>query len=131
MLNENKVKIMAKMAMYEGKQGSEDIKINSYYKRDYVSYKTLISVLWMTIGYVLVLALGVGFFLDEILDRLTLDFIVMFAISIVGVYLLLALLYVIGASQFYKKKYSDARRRLKKFNQDLTRLSRMYEKEKK
>ena len=36
-----------------------------------------------------------------------------------------------GDGNFYKKKYSDARRRLKKFNQDLTRLSRMYEKEKK
>ena len=130
MLNENKVKIMAKMAMYETKQGTEDLKINSYYKRDYVSYKTLISILWMTVGYAAIVMLGVGIFLDEILEQLSLNFVVMFAICIVGGYLSLTLLYAIGASQFYKKKYSDARKRLKKFNQDLSRLSRMYEKEK-
>ena len=130
MLNENKVKIMARMAMYEGKKGTEDFKINSYYKRDYVSYKTLISILWMTVGYAAIVMLGVGVFLDEILEQLTLDFAVMFAICIVGLYLALALLYAVGAGQFYKKKYSDSRKRLKKFNQDLSRLSRMYEKEK-
>lgn len=129
MLNENKVKAMTKMAMYESRQGIEDIKINSYYKRDYVSFKTLISIIWMTIGYILVVALGTGIFLEEILEHLSVDFLVMFVICIVGMYLALVLLYAIGASQFYKKKYSDARQRLKNFNHELTRLNRMYEKE--
>lgn len=129
MLNENKVKVMTKMAMYESRQGAEDIKINSYYKRDYVSFKTLVSVLWMTIGYLMVVALGAGVFMDEILKRLSLNFIIMFIIVVVALYLAILLLYVIGASQFYKKKYSDARQRLKKYNHHLTRLNRMYEKE--
>ena len=129
MLNENKVKVMTKMAMYESRQGAEDIKINSYYKRDYVSFKTLVSIIWMTIGYALIVVLGVGLFIDEILERLTVDFLVMSVTCIVGMYLALVLLYVIGAGRFYKKKYSDARQRLKKFNHELTRLNRMYEKE--
>lgn len=129
MLNENKVKVMTKMAMYESGQGAQDMKINSYYKRDYVSFRTLVSVIWVTIGYFMIVALGAGIFLDEILKRLTLDFIIMFIIAIVALYLAILLLYVIGASRFYKKKYSDARQRLKKFNHNLTRLNRMYEKE--
>ena len=131
MLNENKVKVMTKMAMYESRQGAEDIKINSYYKRDYVSFKTLVSIIWMTIGYIMAVALGIGIYVDYILEHLTFDFIVMFIICIVGLYLALMLLYIIGANQFYKKKYSDARQRLKKFNHNLTRLNRMYEKERK
>ena len=35
MLNESKVKLMTRMAMYESKQGEEDFKISSYYKKDY------------------------------------------------------------------------------------------------
>ena len=131
MLNENKGKVMTKMAMYESRQGAEDIKINSYYKRDYVSFKTLVSIIWMTIGYIMAVALGIGIYVDYILEHLTLDFIVVFIICIVGLYLALMLLYIIGANQFYKKKYSDARQRLKKFNHNLTRLNRMYEKERK
>lgn len=129
MLNENKVKVMTRMAMYENGQGAEDKKINMYYKRDYVSFKTLVSVIWMTIGYAMIVALGACIFFDEILKRMSVDFLIAFIIAIVALYLAVLLLYVIGASQFYKKKYTDARRRLKKFNHHLTRLNRMYEKE--
>lgn len=129
MLNENRIKVMARMAMYEKKQGDEDLKINAYYKRDYVSYKTLISVIWVTIAYALVVVLAASIFLDEILQKISVDFIVMSMIGVVGVYLCIMLFYVIGASTFYKKKYSDARERLKKFNHNLTRLNKMYEKE--
>lgn len=40
MLNESKVKLMTRMAMYESKQGEEDFKISSYYKKDYRSFHT-------------------------------------------------------------------------------------------
>ena len=131
MLNENKVKVMTKMAMYENRQGAEDKKINMYYKRDYVSFKTLVSAMWMTIGYAVVVALVACIYFDEILKRMSVDFLIAFIVAIVVLYLAILLLYVIGASQFYKRKYTDARRRLKKFNQNLTRLNRMYEKERK
>ena len=130
MLNENKVKVMTKMAMYENGQGAEDKKIGSYYKRDYVSLKTLISIIWMTVGYFLIVALVGCLFLDEILKRLTIDYLIMLAIAIVVLYLAILLLYIVGANQFYKRKYSDARMRIKKYNHYLTRLNRMYEKEK-
>ena len=41
MLNESKVKLMTRMAMYESKQGEEDFKISSYYKKDYRSFHTI------------------------------------------------------------------------------------------
>ncbi len=44
MVNEEKVKLMNKMALYEEKYGKEDFKIASYYKKDYVSYQTIFTV---------------------------------------------------------------------------------------
>ena len=46
MVNEEKVKLMNKMALYEEKYGKEDFKIASYYKKDYVSYQTIFTVIW-------------------------------------------------------------------------------------
>ena len=129
MLNENKVKVMTKMAMYESGQGAEDEKINMYYKRDYVSYKTLVSAIWMTVGYAAMVALIACIFFEEILKRLSVNFLIAFIVAIVALYLAVLLLDVIGASQFYNRKYTEARRRLKKFNHNLTRLNRMYDKE--
>ena len=47
MLNESKVKLMTRMAMYESKQGEEDFKISSYYKKDYRSFHTIATIIWV------------------------------------------------------------------------------------
>ena len=37
MLDERKVKLMTKLALYEETYGKEDFKISSYYRKDYAS----------------------------------------------------------------------------------------------
>ena len=48
MLNEKRVKHMVKLASYEEKGGTEEIKISSYFRKDYVSFNVLVSLLWVT-----------------------------------------------------------------------------------
>lgn len=129
MLNEEKVKLMTRMAMYESKEGEEDLKISAYYRKDYASFHTIITVIWVTIGYLIAVGVAAIAFLDEILNNLNMPFIVMTAICVVTGYIVTVALYTIVASQFYKNKHNKARHRVKKFNHDLTRLNRMYERE--
>lgn len=72
MLNEERVKMMIKLASYEEGQGKEDFKVNSYYRKDYVSFRTIVTLIWTTIGY----GLAVGLFflvnLEKIFEGLTL-----------------------------------------------------------
>lgn len=72
MLNEERVKMMMKLASYEEGQGKEDFKVNSYYRKDYVSFRTIVTLIWTTIGY----GLAVGLFflvnLERIFEDLTL-----------------------------------------------------------
>ena len=51
MLNEERVKLMVQLASYEQKEGKEDFKVSSYYKKDYVSFHRLATMIWTTIGY--------------------------------------------------------------------------------
>ena len=120
---------MTRMAMYESKEGREDFKISGYYRKDYCSFHTIISIIWVTVGYIIAVGIGAMAFQDEILNNLNIAFLLMFAICIVTGYFVLVILYGITASHFYSKKHEDARRRVKKFNHDLTRLNRMYERE--
>lgn len=130
MLNENKVKLMTRMAMYESKEGQEDFKISSYYKKDYRSFHTIATIIWVTVGYGIAVAIGMIAFLDEILAKLNMTFLTMLAIGIVAGYLALVIFYGIVASHYYGRKHENARKRVKNFNHDLTRLNRLYEKEK-
>ena len=120
MLNESKVKLMTRMAMYESKQGEEDFKISSYYKKDYRSFHT----------NAVAVGIGVIAFLDELMGNLNMQFLVMLAATVIIGYLVLVIFYGIVASHFYGTKHEKARKRVKQFNHDLTRLNRMYEREK-
>ena len=67
------------MAMYESKQGEEDFKISSYYKKDYRSFHTIATIIWVTVGYAVAVGIGVIAFLDELMGNLNMQFLVMLA----------------------------------------------------
>ena len=89
MLNESKVKLMTRMAMYESKQGEEDFKISSYYKKDYRSFHTIATIIWVTVGYAVAVGIGVIAFLDELMKNLNMQFLVMLAAAVIIGYLYL------------------------------------------
>lgn len=82
MLNESKVKLMTRMAMYESKQGEEDFKISSYYKKDYRSFHTIATIIWVTVGYAVAVGIGVIAFLDELMKNLNMQFLVIAAAAV-------------------------------------------------
>ena len=129
MLNEERVKHMIKLADYETKGGNEDIKISSYFKKDYISMNTMITIIWMTIAYARCV---VGIWLsvrDLVTVELTQVQTTSIVILIMGVYLMLFVMYIVIARRVYKKKHARAYHRVKKFKENLAILERMYEKE--
>ena len=69
MLDERKVKLMTKFALYEETYGKEDFKISSYYKKDYRSFHTIATIIWVTVGYAVAVGIGVIAFLDELMKK--------------------------------------------------------------
>ena len=131
MVNENKVKLMTKMAMYEKNEGTEDIAVSTYYKKDYLSLRMLISLIWVTFGYAIALLILCVAYVDELMEHLSMESFILFVAGVVIGYCVLLLLYGVGAYHFYQKKFIEARKRVKNFNHLLTRLNKMYEKERK
>ena len=129
MINEKKVKLMTRMASYEQNKGKEDFKINEYYRKDYVSIKRLYTFFWVTIGYVCVVALAGMSVFDKLMNEMSTSmFITMGGILAAG-YIALLVFYIIITNRVYNKKHKNARTRVKKYNHDLTRLLKIYEKE--
>ena len=131
MLDKQKVELMTKLAFYEQAHGKDDIKMNEYYRKDYTGFHTLCSVIWVTIGYVCVIGLLALASLDWILANISKNMLITAGIAVVLGYLVVVILYTIIASRLYDKRHIEARQRIKRFNHDLTKLLKMYEKEKK
>ncbi len=129
MLNERRVKHMVKLASYESKNGTEDMKVNSYFKNDYISFNVLWSLIWMTIGYVLIVGLISVAYMEQFLDNFTLESAVGIIIGVFGLYVALLFLYGIVSTRFYKRKHIEARHNMKYHKQGLEILEKMYKKE--
>lgn len=131
MLDNRKIRLMTRMAIYEKGSAKEDLKISSYYKKDYSSLNTLIAILWITVGYVIIAGLFVLCNLDSLLKNLTFEKLFFMAAIAVGAYLVLLIIYCVCASSFYKSRHNKAKQRVKKYYRDMARLEKMEMKEKK
>ena len=56
MLNEEKIKIMNKLAMYEQGEGKKYLPVSRYYRSDYIGLAMIKNFFLVTIGYCLILS---------------------------------------------------------------------------
>lgn len=130
MLDEKKVKLMTRLAFYEQTQGKEDFKVSAYYRKDYASLHTICSIIWVTVGYICAVGLIFLAGMDNFLSSMSFGMMFLMLGILVLVYLFLLILYGVIASHIFNKKHRESRQRVKKYNHDLTRLLKLYEKEK-
>lgn len=131
MLDKRKIRLMTRAAIYEKRHGEEDLKVSGYYKKDYTSLNTWITIIWITVGYAL---LGGVLFLcygDALLEGITIMRLFFYAAVALGAYLVLVIIYGIGAGNFYSKKHARAKQRVKRYMRDISRLEKMNNKKEK
>lgn len=126
MLNNKKIRAMTKLALYEQKEGKEDIRLSKYYKNDYVRYEVLKTIINVTIGYALILLL-IGIYKADYLisNAVTLNF-PRIGQYILGFYIIILTIYVVSSIIGYSLKYDKSRKTLAKYYKALKRLSNIY-----
>lgn len=131
MLDERRVKLMTQLAFYEQTEGKQDLKISEYYRKDYTSMHTICSVLWVTAGYVCAVGLIFLAGMESLMAKMSNGLIVTLAVIVIIGYFVLVILYAVITSHVYNQKHKTARQRVKRYNHNLSRLLKMYEKESK
>lgn len=129
MLDERRIRRMARLASYESKEGKSDIAISMYFRKDYVSVNTLKTFLWVTIGYVILVALVLLGMLESLMESVTITKVILIMAAIIVGYILIMIIYGTVAKKMYRNQHEDARERVKLFCRDLMALERLYEKE--
>ncbi len=129
MINNDKVKLMTKLAVYEEKQGKEDMSVANYFKSDYLSYQILKTVLAVTFGCIFILAMVIAYNMDYLMDKVLILNYAYIGKWILVIYLLLIVVYVAVTWCGYRIKYMRSHERLAKYYKLLGKLRRMEEKE--
>lgn len=131
LLNENKIKMMTKMAIYEKNEGRRMLKNSHYFKGDYVAFGVLRTLIAVTFAYIIMVILYILCNMEKLMaDINSLDY------AAVGrklglYYVLMLIVYTVIAGMVYAYQYDCSRKGLKKYFSRLNKLERFYAGQKK
>lgn len=131
MINKRKVRLMAKINMYEQNEGREDIKLAKYFRADYTRLQILKSFVAVTVGYAIVVGMYLASQLDYLIkEAVNLDYVGM-AMTALGYYVIILTVYIGGTTIYCLLHYNASRNKLAKYFKMLRRMRSFYEEGKK
>lgn len=129
MLNNEKIKWMTKLAIFEEKEGKEDIRISQYYRTDYVRYHVLKSFVSVTVGYLLILVLILIYKSEYVIREAVKLNYKSIGTYILGIYIMIITLYTFATLIGYSLKYRRSRKKLNQYDKNLKILHKIYQDE--
>lgn len=125
MLNEEKVRLMTRLAIYENRDGKKMYRIAKYFRGDYVSWNVIKAGFAVTIAYIILLALSLVYKSEEMLEFINTIDIMSLGKKILLDYLVMIVVFVIISYIVYTLRYEKARKNLKRFHRSLRRLEQV------
>lgn len=126
MIDENKVRLMTKIAIYEKKEENRNLIISKFYKSDYVRFNVLKTLIAATVAFWSIVGAYVFIKFDDLLAKVSeVDYFdVMY--KLLGAYVFVCLGFFFFAEIVYSYRYSMAKPGLIKYNVHLKRLIESY-----
>lgn len=131
MLNEERIKLMTKMASYETNEGKKNVSIGSYFRGDYISLQVIKSVISGTVGFFIVFAMVIFYDFEVFMADIYKMDLLEFGKNVMIAYLVFVIVYAIVSYGVYMHRYTKARKSLKQYYNNLKKLSYLYDKESK
>lgn len=129
MLNNEKIILMTKLALYEQGEGKKNIPVGKYFKSDYIGMRLLSSFIYITIADIICLALWFVVKGEDILTRLMAGEVAPILSTVVIIYAVTVFVYMVASYTFFSYKFKSTRRSLKEYNSQLKQLHNLQERE--
>jgi len=126
MLNERKIRLMTKLAIYEKKEGREDLKLAKYYKGDYARLQAWKTGVAVTVAYLLLLVVAAVYKLEYFFANAFEINYEALGKRVLGIYVIVLAAYVIFAILGYSLKYAASRKKLARYFRMLRKLNHFY-----
>ena len=125
MLNEEKVKIMTELAMYEKGEGKKYLPVSRYYRSDYIGLALIKNF------FALILAGLAAYFAEYLMSNIHKMNLVNLGIYVILGYVVLLVFYSCLTYVQYSVRYHRAKKSVKNYYIGLTKLEKMYGREEK
>ncbi len=127
MLNEDKIKLMTSIAMFEKREGKRIFPVNRFFQSDYISRNMFRSFFSYTVCYMLCAMTWVLYNMEKLLNTLDIREVVDMGRSAVLWYVSGLVSYLIITWLVYHRRYEYSKRGMKVYVAKLKRLEKRYE----
>lgn len=131
MLNEERIRLMTKMASYEEGEGKEYMPVKQYYRKDYVSYEMIKTLLTSTISFGILFLCWMIYRMEDMTELLSGKGLTELGISILFRYIVFVVIYQVIAYAVYTRRYTKATASVKAYYSILKKVQKLQEKEEK
>ena len=129
MVNEERLRHLIKMAQFDTNDGKQCKPMTQYARKDYVSMRLLGSFVTGTICYGLLMGMWGLYATEELLAKLNKFYIQGLVMTAVVPYLVFMVIYLGATWVIFNMKYTEGRRKVKKYYNNLKKVNQMYERE--
>lgn len=126
MVNEEKVRIMTRVARYENGIGDKVINEGRFYKTDYVRAHTLSVICNFSFAFILILVLIALYNIDYIFLNFVAINYAKLAFEILAPYVIIVFICTIISHMYFSRKYNNNRKVIKRYYMELKRLEKYY-----
>ncbi|MBP3489136.1 MAG: hypothetical protein J6K53_12135 [Roseburia sp.] len=129
MVNEERLRHMIKMAQFDTNDGKQCKPMIQYARKDYVSMRLLGSFVAGTICYGMMFGLWGLYSMEELLEKLNKLDIQGLLIAALVPYIVFMVFYLGATWVVFHMKYTNGRRKVKRYYSNLKKVNQMYERE--
>ena len=129
MVNEEKVYLMTKAALFEKKESQNALRVVSYRRKDYILSRMLLTLLAVTVAYALLIAAAV-FLVIMGSDTIVLNTpqMIMISVIVAVVYLVILIFYYTVSHKYFGERHVRARKEVRKYLSVLRALEKVQQK---
>lgn len=127
MLNEDKVKLMTNIAMFEKREGKRIFPLGRYFKGDYISTHIIRSFISYTFCFFMVTAVWILYSIDRLLNASDTDDLFRYGKRALLIYVVGLVVYLAITWRIYSERYDYAKRGLRVYQAKLRRLEKRYD----
>lgn len=127
MLNEERIKLMTRMASYEENEGRYNMSIGNYFRSDYISLQMIKSVISATLTFGIVFAVFAFYHFETVMKEIYQVDLLETGRKLLLAYVIFTGIYTVISYLVYSYRYNRAKKSLKKYYSHLQELSELYE----
>ncbi|MEY8516536.1 hypothetical protein AALC25_06295 [Lachnospiraceae bacterium 29-84] len=131
MLDEERIRLMTKMASYEEREGKEYMPIKQYYKKDYVGLHMIFTFFSSTVCFGILVLFWIIYKMEDLTELLNNGNWYSLGSSVLVNYLVFIAIYQLIAYIVYSRRYKKAASSVKDYYTFLKKVQRLREKEEK